>query len=119
MITFGIVLVAVVAWIAVGHAPGKRAAAWQFESSRRHWQYSAAGNPQYGRGPATFAYLGCLLLGPLALLFGLACSVVGRSVPALVKAQTDAKRAELAQVQRDIDDAHRQLGIALIKRDAS
>jgi hypothetical protein len=105
------VVLIVLAWMACGHFPGKTAAALQFESSRRAYYSLARDDPSYGRGAATGVYICCLLAGPLSLLLGLANYVVGRSVPGLVEAAAAKKRRELDELQRQIDDAHRHLGL--------
>jgi hypothetical protein len=109
--TWMIVLVSIGAWLAIGYMSGRGVAARTFEGHRRRYPALSRNDPYFGRGEAVFAFLMCLLGGPFAVLPAVACSAVDRHVPGLVEAAAAEKRAELAHLQRQIDDAHRSLGL--------
>lgn len=104
------VLASIGAWLAIGYMSGRGVAARTFEGQRRRYP-SLSRDPYYGRGNAVFAFLMCLLSGPFAVLPALAHRAVDRHVPGLVEAAAAEKRAELARLQSQIDDAHKSLGL--------
>lgn len=105
----------VVAWLTCGHLAGRGMAARSFRAYRKSYRLLAAGDPEFGKSSAAITYLACLAAGPLALLPLLADVVVSRNVPELVEVRAAARRAELAELQRQIDQAHKELGIAPLR----
>lgn len=111
MTSMVIALLSVGAWLVTGHMSGRVVAARAFEGHRRQYRSLSHDDPYFGRGTAVFAYVMCLLAGPFAMLLAAAHRVVDRHVPGLVEAAAAEKRSELARLQRQIDDAHRSLGL--------
>lgn len=111
LVTVGLAALCVLAWCACGLPAARSQAVLAYDAWRGRNMAPAYPRPQYGRWIATVVVLLCMAAGPLSLLLALADRFVGRTVPTLVEAEAKAKREELARLQEQIDQAHRDLGI--------
>lgn len=105
-----------VGWLVCGYLGGIYWARVSYLGSRKRW--SILGEDTH-RESAIFAMIFSLIAGPMALLAVPAWAAVHRGIDSIpeVKAQND--RARIAKLEADLDAAHRELGIAPLRRSAS
>lgn len=118
-----IALLLVVAWLAIGYMAGRKAAPIAYHRYRRRYPSLAHGDVHFGGSEAAGVLFLNTLLGPFGWMYPLTFGSTWHVIPDIRDANREAeaarRRAELADLQRQIDEAHRHLGIAPLKRDAS
>lgn len=123
--TLAIVLLSITAWLSVGYLGGRKAAPIAYRRYRATWvePYGGRDPVEKGQGNAAGAFTICLLTGPLGWVYVLAHSISEQTVPELRSARLasieKAHREEIEAMQRQIDEAHKALGIAPLKREAA
>lgn len=116
-----IVIASVAAWLGVGYTAARRAAPIAYRNYRARWvdRYSFQKDVAQGQGTAAMVASACLLLGPLGWSYVFIYHTTEQMIPELRAARAQevekAHRAEVEALQRQINDAHKALGIAPLK----
>lgn len=103
----------IVSWLTCGIYAGRHYGSRAYTKSKRRW--ASLDHDTYS-ADARLAFEGAVLAGPFALAGILVARLVDRHVAEIPEIKTVDQAARLKKLEADLDVAHRQLGIAPLRR---